>query len=177
MTKKLTSREKLLRGLKRGGYDVEKSHQYWTDMSKKLEAQKKEYEKQHSNKSNMNEEAPVHNEFKKSMGVGSYGDFAKRHGIQKTKTVISSLKKERDEIRKKEWAGPQHIKHHDFAIHGLQRAIGEDVSMVGGSPANNVGGGDIAGLGVGPQGEPGVKLRNKKKVVPFAIFARKMPSK
>jgi hypothetical protein len=167
MTKKLTSREKLLRGLKRGGYDVEKSHQYWTDMSKKLEAQKKEYEKQHSNKSNMNEEAPVHNEFKKSMGVGSYGDFAKRHGIQKTKTVISSLKKERDEIRKKEWAGPQHVKNHDFAIHGLQRAIGED------APVNAVGGGAVAGLGVGPQGEPGVKLRNKKKVMPFAIFTRK----
>jgi hypothetical protein len=177
MTKKLTSREKLLRGLKRGGYDVEKSHQYWTDMSKKLEAQKKEYEKQHSNKSNMNEEAPVHNEFKKSMGVGSYGDFAKRHGIQKTKTVISSLKKERDEIRKKEWAGPQHVKNHDFAIHGLQRAIGENVGMVGGAPANSVGSGDIAGLGVGPQGEPGVKLRNKKKVMPFAIFARKTMNK
>ena len=47
----------------------------------------------------------------------------------------------------------------------------------GGAPANNVGGGDVAGLGVGPQGEPGVKLRNKKKVVPFAIFTRKPPVK
>jgi hypothetical protein len=51
----------------------------------------------------------------------------------------------------------------------------EDVSMVGGSPTNNAGGGDIAGIGVGSQGEPGVKLRNKKKVVPFAIFTRKIP--
>ena len=39
------------------------------------------------------------------------------------------------------------------------------------APVNSVGGGNIAGLGVGPQGEPGVKKR--KKVIPFAIFARK----
>tara|TARA_A200000159_G_C7315959_1_gene336720 strand:- start:79 stop:837 length:759 start_codon:yes stop_codon:yes gene_type:complete len=30
-------------------------------------------------------------------------------------------------------------------------------------PANNVGGGNIAGLGVGPQGEPGVSKKNQKK--------------
>lgn len=64
------------------------------------------------------------------------------------------------------------------AIDRLEKAVKkEDVSMVGGSPANVAGSGAVAGLGVGPQGEPGVKLRNKKKVVPFAIFARKMPSK
>lgn len=28
-------------------------------------------------------------------------------------------------------------------------------------PANNVGGGAIAGLGVGPQGEPGIKKKKK----------------
>ena len=50
--------------------------------------------------------------------------------------------------------------------------------MVGGSPITNVvGGGQIAGLGVGPQGEPGVKPRKKKKVIPFAIFTRKPPVK
>ena len=116
---------------------------------------------------------PVHNDFKKAMGVGSYGDFAKKHGIEKTKTVISSLKKERDTLRlhKKDWAGPKHLQSHDFAIHGLKRAIGED------APVNAVGGGQVAGLGVGPQGEPGVKLRNKKKVMPFAVFARKSPNK
>jgi len=64
------------------------------------------------------------------------------------------------------------------AIDRLEKHVNrEDVSMVGGSPANNVGGGDVAGLGVGPQGEPGVKLRDKKKVVPFAIFTRKPPVK
>ena len=174
MTKKLSTREKFIRGLKRGGYDANERHNYWKAEHEKLKAEHEKLTKEIESRK-VNEEAPIHNEFKKAMGVGSYGDFAKRHGIQKTKTVISSLKKERDEIRKKEWAGPQHIKHHDFAIHGLQRAIGEDVSMVGGSPANNVGGGDIAGLGIGPQGEPGVKKCQKKKVIPFAIFARKQP--
>lgn len=53
----------------------------------------------------------------------------------------------------------------------------DGVSMVGGAPANVAGGGQIAGLGVGPQGEPGVKLRNKKKVMPFAVFTRKPPVK
>ena len=52
----------------------------------------------------------------------------------------------------------------------------EDVSMIGGSPTNNVGGGDIAGLGVGPQGEPGVNLKKKKKVMPFGMFIRKKPN-
>lgn len=99
MTKKLTSREKFLRGLKRGGYDVEKSHQYWSDMSKKLEAQRKEYEKQGILKPQVKEDAPV----------------------------------------------------------------------------NAVGGGNVAGLGVGPQGEPGVNLKKKKSVVPFKMFVRKAP--
>jgi hypothetical protein len=35
------------------------------------------------------------------------------------------------------------------------------VALVGGSPTNNVGDGEIAGLGIGPQGEPGVKKRKK----------------
>lgn len=41
------------------------------------------------------------------------------------------------------------------------------------APVNNVGGGNIAGLGIGPQGEPGVDKKNKKKVVPFKTFMRK----
>lgn len=39
-------------------------------------------------------------------------------------------------------------------------------------PANNVGAGNIAGLGVGPQGEPGVNKKKKKEVVPFKTFTR-----
>ncbi len=33
----------------------------------------------------------------------------------------------------------------------------------GGVPVNNAGGGNIAGIGIGPKGEPGVNLRKKKK--------------
>jgi len=40
------------------------------------------------------------------------------------------------------------------------------------SPTNNVGGGDIAGLGVGPQGEPGIK---RKKFAGSTVFT--VPSK
>jgi len=49
----------------------------------------------------------------------------------------------------------------------------EGGAMVGGAPANNVGGGNIAGLGVGPQGEPGVDLKRKKKVMPFSSYLRR----
>jgi hypothetical protein len=48
----------------------------------------------------------------------------------------------------------------------------ETMGMVGGVPANNVGTGNIAGLGVGPQGEPGVDKKRKKSVVPFKTFTR-----
>jgi hypothetical protein len=44
------------------------------------------------------------------------------------------------------------------------------------SPTNAVGTGAVAGLGVGPQGEPGVNMKKKKKVIPFAMFTRKMPN-
>lgn len=130
-------------------------------------------------KKKINEDTPAHDEFKRAMGMGSYGDFVKKHGVAKTQTVVSSLKKERDTLRshKQDWAGPKHLQRHDFAIRGLQRAIGEDIGMVGGSPTNNTGSGEIAGMGVGPQGEPGVKLRNKKKVIPFAMFVRKTDNK
>ncbi len=55
-----------------------------------------------------------------------------------------------------------HKKHADF-----EKYMNED------APTVNVSGGQVAGIGVGPQGEPGVPLRNKKKVMPFAMFVRK----
>lgn len=42
-------------------------------------------------------------------------------------------------------------------------------------PANNVGGGAIAGVGVGPDGEPGVK--KKKKVPSFISYIRRNDKK
>jgi hypothetical protein len=54
--------------------------------------------------------------------------------------------------------------------------IKEDhVGLVGGSPTNNVGDGNIDGLGVGPQGEPGVNKKKKRSVVPFKTFTRNPP--
>jgi len=43
------------------------------------------------------------------------------------------------------------------------------------APINVVGGGQVAGLGVGDQGEPGVPPKKKKKVIPFKTFIRKPP--
>ena len=40
------------------------------------------------------------------------------------------------------------------------------------APANAVGGGNIAGLGVGPQGEPGIP-RKRKKLTPFILFMKR----
>lgn len=40
------------------------------------------------------------------------------------------------------------------------------------APVNAVGGGNIAGVGVGPQGEPGIK-KVKRKVMPLMAFVRR----
>ena len=47
------------------------------------------------------------------------------------------------------------------ALHGAE--LGEDEGVV--VPANNVGDGNIAGAGIGPQGEPGVPVRKKLKLM------------
>ena len=99
MTQKLTSRGKLLSRMKQSGYDATERQSYWKAEQEKLKAEHEKLTKEIEARK-LKEEAPVHNEFKKAMGVGSYGDFAKRHGVQKTKTIISSLRKERDEIIK-----------------------------------------------------------------------------
>jgi len=49
----------------------------------------------------------------------------------------------------------------------------EGGAMVGGIPANNVGSGDIAGLGIGKDGEPGVGKGKKKKVMTFSDFIKR----
>ena len=51
----------------------------------------------------------------------------------------------------------------------------DGVSMVGGVPTNSASSGEIEGIGVGPKGEPGVKPKKKKTVVPFKMFVRKPP--
>ncbi len=55
---------------------------------------------------------------------------------------------------------------------GRKKRMNEDGAMVGGAPVNNVGDGAIAGVGVGPQGEPGVK---KRKLASFISYIRRKP--
>lgn len=50
---------------------------------------------------------------------------------------------------------------------GRKKRMSED------APVNSAGAGQVAGLGVGPQGEPGVSLKNKKRVMPFKSFIRR----
>ena len=47
-------------------------------------------------------------------------------------------------------------------------------SMKEDAPVNAVGGGQIAGVGVGPQGEPGIK--KKKNIASFISFIKRKPS-
>ena len=41
------------------------------------------------------------------------------------------------------------------------------------APVNAVGGGNIAGIGVGPQGEPGVTKKKKKDIIMQPMSKRK----
>jgi len=49
----------------------------------------------------------------------------------------------------------------------MKRKMQEDVA------ANNAGDGKVAGLGIGQQGEPGIKKMIRKKIIPFKMFTRK----
>jgi len=56
--------------------------------------------------------------------------------------------------------------------------MGAGAAGGGAGPTNTAGGGQVAGIGVGPQGEPGVYLRKYKKKVadprmPMGIGKRK----
>lgn len=58
----------------------------------------------------------------------------------------------------------------------MKRTIKEEGgAMVGGVPANNVGDGNIAGLGVGSQGEPGIN-KKKKKMLGFLSYMKRPTS-
>lgn len=53
----------------------------------------------------------------------------------------------------------------------------EGLGLVGGSPTMSAGTGEIAGLGIGDQGEPGVRRKKKKSVMPFKSFFNRNPPK
>jgi len=65
-------------------------------------------------------------------GNSDYSSIVKKHGSHKTREIIHGLSKERDSLRKHsgEWAGPAHVRNHDFAIRGLKKAIGEEVEDI-----------------------------------------------
>ena len=69
-------------------------------------------------------------------GNSDYLSIVKKHGSNKTREIIHGLSKERDSLRKHsgEWAGPAHVRNHDFAIRGLKKAIGEEVVQESGGP-------------------------------------------
>ena len=73
---------------------------------------------------------PVHDAHIK--GNSDYSSIVKKHGSNKTREIIHGLSKERDSLRKHsgEWAGPAHVRNHDFAIRGLKKAIGEEVEDI-----------------------------------------------
>lgn len=61
------------------------------------------------------------------------------------------------------------------ALFKTKLALKEDGgASVGGVPANNVGDGNIAGVGIGPQGEPGVN--KKKKMLGFISYMKRPTS-
>jgi len=70
---------------------------------------------------------------------------------------------------------PSDIKPKDTTkqIEILRKALRKEdgIGMVGGTPINNAGGGEIAGIGVGPKGEPGVN--RKKKTASFISFIKR----
>lgn len=55
-----------------------------------------------------------------------------------------------------------------------QHVIEDGVAGGTAAPGNAVGGGGIAGVGVGPRGEPGVP-KKKKKVVLYDLIRRTVP--
>jgi hypothetical protein len=102
------------------------------------------------------------NEFKKECGKGYYWCNTDKvckplqESMETTKFCPACNKTE----KRSECAfGPEYFDKN-------AKSIEEDM----GAPANAVGGGAIAGVGVGPQGEPGVK---KRKTATFISFMKR----
>lgn len=111
------------------------------------------------------------NELKKECGVGMYwcNTDKKCKPIEIQEEWSDKYKKSIDCSNPKGFSQRAHCQ-------GKKKRLKEDGGMVGGSPVNNVGDGNIAGLGVGSQGEPGVNKKKKKQVLPFKTFTRNPPN-
>ncbi len=99
------------------------------------------------------------NEFKKECGVGMYWcNTDKKCKPLSTEEWSDKYKKSINCDNPKGFSQRAHCQ-------GRKKRMKED------APVNAVGGGNIAGLGVGPQGEPGVK--KKKKIASFISFIKR----
>jgi hypothetical protein len=79
-----------------------------------------------------------------------------------SKTLNDLMKRKQDSHKDKLYYASQVAKSYPGVDARKLAAMSEDM------PVNNVSGGNIAGVGVGPQGEPGVK--KKKKVASFIAY-------
>ena len=72
---------------------------------------------------------------------------------------------ENEQIIPKKPGQPDKSDKHSDLYQGRKKRMSED------APVNAVGGGQIAGVGVGPQGEPGIK--KKKNIASFVSFIKR----
>jgi len=98
------------------------------------------------------------NKYKKSIDCNNPKGFSQKAHCQARKLRQMGKKTESKPVNE----ARVHKKHADF-----EKTMNED------APVNAVAGGAVAGLGVGDQGEPGVNLKKKRKVIPFKMFVRK----
>ena len=95
-------------------------------------------------------------------------EAVKMTALEKFRKAAAEREKKHAEIEKKQSKDGSGL---TAAIDRLEKHVNKEDA-----PTNAAGTGAIAGLGVGPQGEPGVNMKKKKKVIPFAMFTRKMPN-
>ena len=95
-------------------------------------------------------------------------EAVKMTALEKFRKAAAEREKKHAEIEKKQSKDGSGM---TAAIDRLEKHLKKEDA-----PTNAAGTGAIAGLGVGPQGEPGVNMKKKKKVIPFAMFTRKMPN-
>lgn len=100
------------------------------------------------------------NEFKKECGAGYYWCTTDKvcKPLEVKESWSAKYKRSIDCNNPKGFSQRAHCQ-------GRKKRMSED------APVNSVGGGQIAGVGVGPKGEPGIN--KKRKLTPFMAFIRR----
>ena len=114
------------------------------------------------------------NEFKKQCGEGMYwcNTDKKCKPIQEgtaRERFLQSLKRSGFDAKQKhkEWSDISKKMEQKNKEVQKQYSVKEDV------PMNNAGGGAVAGIGVGPQGEPGIDKKKKRNLLTLMAFMRR----